>query len=579
MNAPLTLGSLFDGIGGFPLAGVRHSIIPVWASEIESFPIAVTRLRFPRMLHVGDITKLKGAELPPVDIVTGGSPCQDLSIAGQRAGLAGERSGLFMEQIRIVKEMRDEDMRNGRADDSVRPRYMVWENVPGAFSSANGEDFRAVLEETCGIADGSVSIPRPPGGIWLSAGAIMGEEFSVAWRLLDAQYWGLAQRRKRIFLVTDFGGRTAPKILFEQDGLPRDTAPGAQARQGTAAVTPAGAGDTGGSAACHGETGSGQAGQGNPCVLTAGFSAGQSVKAGGIGYQEECALTLKASESGTNMVPSVLCLNDQGGNRMDVSMEVTGTLRARMDGHPPLVLGCQEDSGKNNRPVLFENHGIDSGYSGPHAVAPAMSAHCGTSGNNVPLVSQSSMFLPDSDEESGPGVSYCIAGNIIDRQDHNGGNGIGVQRDISYTLNTADRHCVFSQQRSNEYLQNEVVCTQSARQYKDATDLVCGPEIAGVDCRSATENGDLCGTLQSHPSGGYSLNTLHPVRIGRLVRRLTPLECERLMGFPDHWTDMEKASDSARYKALGNSAAIPCVEFVLRGIAYFLRKSREEGND
>lgn len=568
MNTQLTLGSLFDGIGGFPLAAVRHGIIPVWASEIEPFPIGVTRMRFPSMLHVGDITKLKGAELPPVEIVTGGSPCQDLSIAGKRAGLAGERSGLFMEQIRIVKEMRDEDMRNGRADDSVRPRYMVWENVPGAFSSANGEDFHAVLEETCGIADGSVSIPRPPGRIWLSAGAIMGEKFSVAWRLLDAQYWGLAQRRKRIFLVADFGGRTAPKILFEQDGLPWDTAPGAQARQGPAAVTPAGAGDTGGSAVCYEETrigfGGGQAGQGNPCALTAGFSAGQGVKAGGIGYQEECAPTLKGSESGTNRVPSVLCLNDQGGSQMCCSEDVTGTLRAQEHGH---------------QPILFENHGIDSRYSGPLEVAPTMSDRYGTGGNNVPLVSQSPMFPRDDGAGSAPEESYCIAGNIIDRQDHNGGNGIGIQKDISYTLNTADRHCVFSQRRSNGNTPNTVVGMQSTRQYKDASDLACAMEIVGIDCRSATENGDLCSTLQSHPSGGYSLNTLHPVRIGRLVRRLTPLECERLMGFPDHWTGIEKASDSARYKALGNSVAIPCVEFVLRGIAYFLRKSREERND
>jgi DNA (cytosine-5)-methyltransferase 1 len=215
----LTLGSLFDGIGGFPLAAIRNGVVPVWASEIEAFPIEVTKIRFPNMLHVGDITKLNGADLPPVDIVTGGSPCQDLSIAGQRAGLSGERSGLFMEQIRIVKEMRCADERNGRTAHAVRPRYMVWENVPGVFSSAEGEDFRAVLEETARIADSTVSVPRPPAGVWQSAGAILGSQFSLAWRVLDAQYWGVAQRRKRIFLVADFGGQAAPKILFEQDRL------------------------------------------------------------------------------------------------------------------------------------------------------------------------------------------------------------------------------------------------------------------------------------------------------------------------------------------------------------------------
>ena len=170
----LRLGSLFDGIGGFPLAAAVCGIEPVWASEIESFPIEVTRLRFPGMLHVGDITKLRGAELPPVDIVCGGSPCQDLSIAGLRAGLAGARSGLFMEQLRVIREMRDADRARGRTALAVRPRYMLWENVPGAFSSYDGEDFRAVLEETARVAEPDVSIPRPEAGPWKSAGRGLG---------------------------------------------------------------------------------------------------------------------------------------------------------------------------------------------------------------------------------------------------------------------------------------------------------------------------------------------------------------------------------------------------------------------
>lgn len=161
----ITMGSLFDGIGGFPLAAIHNGIVPLWASEIESFPIEVTKIRFPEMLHVGDITKLSGDKLPAVDIICGGSPCQDLSVAGQRAGLAGERSGLFMEQIRITKEMREEDGKRGKTNDLVRPRFFVWENVPGAFSSAEGEDFKAVLEETARIADSTLSIPRPPGGV------------------------------------------------------------------------------------------------------------------------------------------------------------------------------------------------------------------------------------------------------------------------------------------------------------------------------------------------------------------------------------------------------------------------------
>ena len=189
----ITMGSLFDGIGGFPLAAIHNGVIPLWASEIEPFPIRVTQQRLPGMLHYGDITKLNGAMLPPVDIICGGSPCQDLSVAGARAGLAGERSGLFTEQTRIVKEMRDADRSRGRAGIHIRPRFMVWENVPGAFSSGErkGEDFRIVLEEIVRIKCGTVHVPGPYPWAWQPAGRILlGTDFSLCWRCLDAQYWG-----------------------------------------------------------------------------------------------------------------------------------------------------------------------------------------------------------------------------------------------------------------------------------------------------------------------------------------------------------------------------------------------------
>ena len=251
--------------------------------------------------------------------------------------------------------------------------------------------------------------------------------------------------------------------------------------------------------------GGGRAGQGYPCVLTAGFSAGAGASAGSIGYGEELAPTLKGSASG-NCMPSILCLNDQGGSVMECSLDITGTLRAQEHGHQPLV---------------YENHGIDSRYTGPHKVAPTMSARYGTGGNNVPLVEQEQVF--------------CITGNAIDRQPQNGGNGIGYQADLAYTLSATDHHAVFSRQRVDIFKDGEVTSTQSARQHKDATDLV------------------LQGTDQP-----------------RLIRRLTPLECERLQGFPDGWTDIPNASDSSRYKALGNSVAIPCVDYVLFGIALVL---------
>lgn len=230
----VTLASLFDGIGGAALCAELCGAVPVWSSEIEKFPILVTKTRFQNMKHHGDITKINGAEVEPVDIIVGGSPCQDLSLAGKRAGMKhedmgdedGTRSGLFMEQIRIVKEMRD-------GTNGVQPRFMVWENVPGAFSSAGGEDFRAVLEETARIADPTVSIPRSPGG-WANSGSILGEGFSISWRTVDAQYWGVPQRRRRIYLVADFGGQSAPEILFEQQGVSWHFEKGESKGQGTA---------------------------------------------------------------------------------------------------------------------------------------------------------------------------------------------------------------------------------------------------------------------------------------------------------------------------------------------------------
>ena len=570
----MTLGSLFDGIGGFPLAAVHCGGVPVWASEIEPFPMRVTKLRFPDMIHVGDITKLDGAKLPPVDVICGGSPCQDLSVAGLRKGLAGERSGLFMDQVRIVKEMRAEDERRGVSDDFIRPRYLVWENVPGAFSSANGEDFRAVIEEIVHIKDSTCHVPRPDTGRWESAGAaILGDQFSLAWRVLDAQYWGVAQRRRRIFLVADFGGLTAPKILFEQERLLGDPAEGQGQGKGVTTTAGNSSADSGGSRVAEEKQVDIFAFHINKREETINLNgiSGALMATTNMQMQTFVAEGMRKFES-AEKEEECLCLNDQGGERMDVSVDVTATLRAGMSGHPPLVMGIQQGSagteeipdpalteeaetGGNNQQILFENHGIDARYTGPHEVAPTMSARYGTGGNNVPLVSD----MPES---------YCIAGNIIDREVQNGGNGLGCQPDISYTLTSADRHAVFSRQRSDEFLQNRVTATQSARQHKDATDLVCEPYQNTVGTIGYTDHKGI--------NNQYVSEDKCIVENRRLIRRLTPLECERLQGFPDHWTDIPGASDSARYKALGNSVAIPCVDFVLRGIAYFLRKMKEE---
>ena len=250
-------------------------------------------------------------------------------------------------------------------------------------------------------------------------------------------------------------------------------------------------------------------------TFVASFSAGAGASAGSIAYNEEVSPTLKGSASG-NCMPSVLCINDQGGKIMECSEDVTGTLRAQEHGHQPLVL-------RPKHPMVYENHGIDGRYTGPHDVAPTMSARYGTGGNNVPLVQAE--------------VVICITGNAIDRQPQNGGNGIGWQRDIAYTLTATDRRSVFSRQRVDQFKEDDVASTESARQYKDTTDIVCQPvsEWSDASCH--------------------------------LLRRLVPLECERLQGYPDGWTDAPGASDSARYKALGNSVAIPCVEYLMERVA------------
>lgn len=335
-------------------------------------------------------------------------------------------------------------------------------------------------------------------------------------------------------------------------------------------------------------------------VLAAAFCAGAGPGAGGIGYTEDGSPTLKASESGTNMVPAVLCLNDQGGRRMDVSEGVSGSLRSQEKGHQPLVMATQQGGAEiaedlcptitsaagtsgNNQPVLYEghghdqrykpmtvsptlssaagmgggnisligqgdpllyeNHGIDSRYTGPHPVAPTMSARYGTGGNNVPLI------------EQGEPETYCIVGNVIDRQPENGGNGKGYQEDLAYTLTATDHHAVFARQRTDVFCEGDVASTESARQYKDATDLVMQETV-----------GALTSSDRKGPNNQYVSQDKCIVEGPRLIRRLTPLECERLQGFPDGWTDIPGASDSARYKALGNSVAIPCVEYIMAGI-------------
>ena len=400
-NKQLTLGSLFDGSGGFPLGGLlTGQITPLWSSEVEPFAIRVTTKRLPWVRHYGDVSAISGADLPPVDIITFGSPCQDMSIAGKRDGLDGSRSSLFYEAIRIVKEMRCKT--NGE-----KPRFIVWENVPGAFSSNKGQDFKAVLEAVIGVKEPSAQVPAPEKKGWPDADYYLGDGWSVAYRVLDAQWWGVPQRRKRIYLVADFADQSAPKVLFESEGVSRYSAESFRAWQRAAT-----------------------------CVES---STG---KAGGTGR---------------------ICLNDQDGERMDVTKEVTSTLRAEAH-HPPCVLEaagfCTEHSAnarsigyeEERSPTLragvvpaaiaLENHPADSRVKiSEDGKVQTLTSRCGTGGGNVPLVMdgvEKSVESPVKDVENSPAVTLKIRSGC-----EGGGKGAIWQEEKSATLGCNNDQTLF----------------------------------------------------------------------------------------------------------------------------------------
>lgn len=444
------------------------------------------------MKHLGDITKINGAEIEIVDVITGGSPCQDLSIAGKRAGLAGARSGLFMAQIRIVKEMREHDRANGRTGDMVRPRFMVWENVPGAFSSNKRQDFAAVLEEIIRIAEPEapdIEVPEKGWPTWGGYHDEVGGRWSVAWRVHDAQYWGVPQRRRRISVVADFGGDTAGEILFERKSVSRHPA-----ESGTARERLAGAAQDGASYAVR---------------IRGGCDGGGK----GALVQEDKSGTL-----GTGNDQTIFCMGTQRDCVMpsQALTEVASTLRAGAgapkhdaDIRGRLAISC-----------LDMSHACDI-IRDCGEIVPSLQARMGTGGNQVPLTYQMQGF--------------------------------------------------------GDYRAGEVASSCKQRDFKDSTDLVCA-----VDCRNFREGGETNGTLQAKSNGGISYNLQNTVRTGMIVRRLTPMECERLQGFPDGWTDigewrdskgkLRKPSDSPRYKALGNSIALPFWDFLAKRIsAQYLR--------
>lgn len=519
------------------------------------------------MVHLGDICKINGAEIEPVWVVTGGSPCQDLSIAGKRAGLAGARSGLFMEQVRIVKEMREEDKRNGRTGDMVRPRFLVWENVVGAFSSNRGKDFAAVLEEIARIAEPGFSLSGlPEKWKWTKAGAIDGDGWSIAWRTHDAKDWGKTirdsrtgdvirlgtpQRRRRISVVADFGGDTAAQIQFDCESVSGHPAESGAAGEGFAEASESGfnpavarsltaradgspCADRGPNIVCSPHPGgvteekSGTMGTGNDqtifCLQGNGIDRADTAGCNGKGWKADESYTLNTIDR-----PAVCAysFDSLASNSMKSKNPNSGCRETEI---AKTLDTTNPDPSKNQGGIavvaLDMSHACDV-IRECGEQAPALQARMGTGGNQVPLTYQM--------------------------------NGFG------------------------DYRAAEVASSCKQRDFKDSTDLVCA-----VDFRNFREGGEINGTLQAKEGGGQSLNLNNTVRQNMVVRRLTPMECERLQGFPDGWTDIgewtdgkgkrHKPSDSPRYKALGNSIALPFWGWMLRRMARYLPEGATLGS-
>ena len=604
----MTLGSLFDGSGGFPLGGLLAGITPVWASEIEPFPIRVTTKRLPFMKHYGNVSEMDGGKVEPVDIITFGSPCQDMSVAGKRAGLEGSRSNLFYEAVRIIKEMR-------KATGGEYPKWACWENVPGAFSSSGGEDFRCVLESLCGVIDESVSIPKPKK--WANAGEVLGDGYSLAWRVLDAQFWGVPQRRKRIYLVADFTGGCAGKVLFESEGLSGYSPQGFRSWQ----TAP------GDSANCAGTAGIGFDGY-NGSVT--------DDKSATLSCNNDQTLFEPCSWDGGQISPTLTKQNAGGGQRMPDKDNFNCVLQ-------PFGI-CSKDSNamKSSSPhsgvyeadtsrtidtsggnpacnqggiavVCVDQGGGKSSCNVFNGLAPTLA--CTHGGEPVVAFAQNQRDeVRDLGEKSAclsaePGMkqqTYVLQGNMIGRSDGNGPQGDGINEDVSFTLNTVDRHAVYAMTTGNfSQVTEDAAPTLMARDFKDPTAVCYG---IGRDTFNQSKNARFSPTFDEELQPTLVAKGPGAIQSGYTVRRLTPTECARLQGLPDWWcadlgtekpsdeglnfwhkvfkTDSEVTgckmksdkqiakwlrdphSDAAEYKMWGKGVALPCVVFVLSGIVY-----------
>lgn len=525
---------------------------------------------------------------------------QDLSVAGKRAGLDGERSGLYIEQVRIVKEMRKRDEQNGRAGVDVRPRYMVWENVPGAFSSNKGEDFRIVLEEIAKVCDKDAVIPMPDSGKWTNFGCIVGDGWSVAWRVLDAQFWGVPQRRRRIALVADFGGQSAPEILFVRKSVSGHTEPSESKRKATPSDAKGGIGtdDRLGAdqynAVILGDTVStlgvncGMS-HGRQYVLEPLSFQGQAGAEASLCIGQDVAASLVSNKQVNVCIPITFepgIASREGGH---IYEGVSGTLRANAGDNQMATaygMGVSQDQYLFQPVFSVENHPNDSRVGiNEDGKVQALTSRMGTGGGNVPMVlaldrasfNQGKNAKYDF-EVSDEGVNSPIVAKgpsaVCYSVDQGGGkSSVDVREGKAPTLTTthdgAPAVCYSTAHGSFHTIAEEDICaTLQASDYKD-------PPTAcyAVDCRNATED-TVNGALQSNSA--HSLNENNVVRTRYIVRRLTPMECERLQGYPDGWTDIgewtdstgkkRQTSDAARYKALGNSIALPPWKWVLKRI-------------
>ena len=530
----LTLGSLFDGSGGFPLAGIMAGIKPIWSDEVEPFPIRVTEKRLPQVKHYGDICSLNGADLEPVDIITGGFPCQSVSVAGRRAGVKhiehGDdettRSGLVYEAIRIVKEMRG-------ATNGEYPKYFIAENVRGLYSSGGGEDLRKILEEFCKIKDPEAYVPMPKKGKWEHAGCIMGEGYSIAWRLFNTCGWGLPQRRERIYIVADFADERGGEILFKPTSVSWHTPEGFRKREESAACASDGIGEAG-----------------------------------------------------------KICLNDQGGSHMSITEDVTGTLRAQEHGHQPLVFEpgvasrcgghvyegiagtLRANAGDNIQAVVLEHHPNDSRIKiADDGICQSLTGRCGTGGGNVPLVmtetpiafgicgKNSEGMLSDN-----PNVGFYEA-ETSRTLDIRGGNPCCHQGGIA----VAEPYHSSKNSYHTDFKDDPVVDTLVASDYKDPPTVCTEPEyilrrLTPIECLRLQGLPDWwCDDLGDEDPSDEEIERWIRIfneyneAIGRKVKPKTANQVRKWLKNP--------YSDSSVYKMAGNGLSIPIPFYILSNIA------------